>query len=165
MFDQAALVEATQELEPLPPTVHQLAAIASRRNLSAMEAEEAISMDPALRGKLPGLANPVAGGSRVEVVSIRDAVGERLEQVLSTYLSRPVATPRVAPRVDVFDAAPGHQSLVRVPPAFDLGCIPKGRRWASGSAGSHTAGIFPRHASFAWRIASPDATGALTTDC
>ena len=115
MFDQAALVEATQELEPLPPTVHQLAAIASRRNWSAMEADEAISMDPALTGKLPGLANPVAGGSRVEVVSIRDAVGERLEQVLSTYLSRPVATPRVAPRVDVFDAAPGHQSLVRVP--------------------------------------------------
>ena len=39
MLDQAALIKATQELEPLPPTVDQLAAIASRRNWSATEAE------------------------------------------------------------------------------------------------------------------------------
>lgn len=74
MLDQQALLEATQELEPLPPTVNQLAAIASRRNWNAMEAEEAIALDPALAGKLLGLANSVASGSRVEIVSIRDAV-------------------------------------------------------------------------------------------
>ncbi len=74
MLDQQELIEATQELEPLPPTVDQLAAIASRQNWNAMEAEEAISLDPALAGKLLGLANSVASGSRVEIVSIRDAV-------------------------------------------------------------------------------------------
>ena len=74
MLDQAALIKATQELEPRPPTVDQLAAIASRRNWSATEAEETISLDPALAGKLLSLANSVASGSRVEIVSIKDAV-------------------------------------------------------------------------------------------
>ena len=92
MLDQQALIGATQELEPLPPTVHQLAAIASRRDWSAMEAEEVISMDPALAGKLLGLANSVASASRVEIVSIRDAVvrmgiGAALAMVTATAMS------------------------------------------------------------------------------
>jgi|TARA_B100002003_G_scaffold237722_1_gene255140 HD-like signal output (HDOD) protein len=92
MLDQQALIGATKELEPLPPTVHQLAAIASRRDWSAMEAEEVISMDPALAGKLLGLANSVASASRVEIVSIRDAVvrmgiGAALAMVTATAVS------------------------------------------------------------------------------
>jgi HD-like signal output (HDOD) protein len=62
MLDRKALDAAARELEPLPPTVHHLAALASRRNWSAMEAEETISMDPALAGKRLGLANSFAHG-------------------------------------------------------------------------------------------------------
>ena len=92
MLDQQALIEATRELEPLPPTVHQLAAIASRRNWNAMEAEEVIALDPALAGKLLGLANSVASGSRVDIVSIRDAVvrmgiGAALAMVTATAVA------------------------------------------------------------------------------
>ena len=92
MLDQQALIEATQELEPLPPTVHQLAAIASRRDWNAMEAEETIALDPVLMEKLLGLANSVASGSWVEIVSIRDAVvrmgiGAALALVTATAVS------------------------------------------------------------------------------
>jgi HD-like signal output (HDOD) protein len=57
-----------------------------------MEAEEVISMDPALAGKLLGLANSVASASRIEIVSIRDAVvrmgiGAALAMVTATAVS------------------------------------------------------------------------------
>ena len=57
-----------------------------------MEAEAAIALDPALAGKLLGLANSVASGSRVEIVSIRDAVvrmgiGAALALVTATAVS------------------------------------------------------------------------------
>jgi len=57
-----------------------------------MEAEAAIALDPALAGKLLGLANSVASGRRVEIVSIRDAVvrmgiGAALALVTATAVS------------------------------------------------------------------------------
>ena len=92
MLDRKALDAAARELEPLPPTVHHLAALASRRNWSAMEAEETISMDPALAGKLLGLANSFAHGGLMQIVSIRDAVvrmgiGSALALVTATAVS------------------------------------------------------------------------------
>ena len=56
------------------------------------------------------------------------------------------------------------------PAAFDRRCIPQGLRWASRSAGSHTAGIFPRRALY-WPSAASITTrvsvrrGTFTTDC
>ncbi len=75
MIDVRALVSEAQELEPLPASTTRLASLVAQPEWDLDEIVAAISFDQALAGMLLGLANSAVSGARVEVNTIRDAVG------------------------------------------------------------------------------------------
>ena len=73
-LDQAALLIAVTELEPLPPTVSRLLQLVSSGQWNAAQVEETVEFDQALAARVLAWANSAASASAVDIVRIRDAV-------------------------------------------------------------------------------------------
>jgi HD-like signal output (HDOD) protein len=73
-LEQTDLVQAAQELEPLPPTAARLANLLSRADWDIHDVEEAIAFDQALTAKLLRLANSALWFRGHAIASVRDAV-------------------------------------------------------------------------------------------
>ena len=74
MLDQSELVRAAYALDPLPASVSRLATLVARENWSVKEAEDVIALDQALTVKILRLANSAAGGSRLKIATVGDAL-------------------------------------------------------------------------------------------
>ena len=71
---QHDLVQAVQDLEPLPPTAARLGGLLSRKDWDIREVEETIAFDQALTAKLLRLANSALWFRGHAVATVRDAV-------------------------------------------------------------------------------------------
>jgi putative nucleotidyltransferase with HDIG domain len=92
-----------KDLAPMPASVSQLLRLASDRSSSMADMSQVIEYDEALTANLLRLANSVWGGSRVPVMTVKDAV-VRLgtAQILKLAVGQQIAAPMT-------DAIPGYQ--------------------------------------------------------
>jgi HD-like signal output (HDOD) protein len=74
MLDHDVVVGAAMDLEPLSPTAARLAALVAREDVGAGEIERAVTLDPALTGRLLRVANSATQGRRTAVGTVRAAV-------------------------------------------------------------------------------------------
>jgi HD-like signal output (HDOD) protein len=74
VFDLEKVLRATDELEPLPPTVARLAALIADPEIETREIVEIVAFDPALTGALLRCANSAASAATTQIVTIRNAV-------------------------------------------------------------------------------------------
>src|SRR5688572_27950332 len=74
LLEQQDLVQAAQELEPLPPTAARLASVLARADWDIRDVEEAVAFDQALTAKLLRISNSALWFRGHSIVSVRDAV-------------------------------------------------------------------------------------------
>jgi len=74
MSNLDVLLQEAYELRPLPASVARLTALFSEDDWDLAEITGAIQLDPALTGRLLGLANSPISGPRARIVSVEDAV-------------------------------------------------------------------------------------------
>ena len=74
MIDLDAMIQAANDLDPLPASATRLAALVADENSSMRQLEEVIQFDPALTARLLRAANSAARGGVASVTSVKSAI-------------------------------------------------------------------------------------------